>query len=244
MVHTTSEGTKLVDASGKNMDIIAGGGGYGWAEQWGQEVIHQYIMPRVNSSDIVLDLGSGDGRASNVFSMRNIPVIAVDLNRKFLEEGREDREKAGIQKVTEIIDDVRLLKKETIGKDPTIIIASDTVIHFTKSESDNFVKGLPKLLDPNVRGLIYINAPSTDSMTFKNPEYYGATRVDARTLRVMCDCSGTFKEEPLPFYAKGELDAILASLGGNILTTKELERNGSGLLHELVVEFGPKKSTQ
>lgn len=243
MTQIPDEEIKLVNATGKNMDDIAGGGGSGWIGEWGQEIIHKEIVSRLKPNDIVLDLASGNGRASNVFSMRNIPVITVDLNQKKLEEGREIRDKAGARKVEELIYDVRNLNKEKLGDGATIIIASDTVIHFSKSESDKFINNLPLLLNPNYRGLVYINVPSTDSMTFQYPEEYGATILDERTLKVMCNCSGELKEEPLSFYAKGELEAMLALLGGNILATNELGRNRSALLHEVVVEFRPKKNT-
>lgn len=87
MAQIPDEEIKLVDATGKNMDEIARGGGeFGWMEEWGQEIIHKEIISRLKPKDIVLDLASGDGRASNVFSMRNIPVITVDLNKERLEE--------------------------------------------------------------------------------------------------------------------------------------------------------------
>ncbi len=244
MTQIPDEEIKLVDATGKEMDEIAGGGGDGgWMEKWGQEIIHKEIFSRLKPNDIILDLASGDGRASNVFSMRNIPVITVDLNRDRLKEGSEIRDKAGIGKVTELIDDVRELSIEKIGKGATIIIASDTVIHFTKSESDKFINNLPLLLNPTERGLVYINVPSTESMTFQYPKYFGATVLDNRTLKIMCACSGELKEEPFPFYAKGELEALFALLGGNILATNELKRSESSLLHEVVVEFKPKRNS-
>jgi len=90
--------------------------------------------------------------------------------------------------------------------------------------------------------LIYINVPATESLTFQYPESFGATKLDDRTLEVECDCSGELKKEPIPFYTKGELQAMLALQGGNIIATNEIERNGSGLLHEVIAEFKPKNS--
>jgi len=244
MTQIPDEEIKLVDATGKEMDEIAGGGGDGgWMEKWGQEIIHKEICSRLKPNDVVLDLGSGDGRASNVFSMRNIPVITVDLNKDRLKEGSEIRDRAGIGKATELIDDVRELSIEKIGKGATIIIASDTVIHFTKSESDKFINNLPLLLNPDERGLVYINVPSTDSLLFQYPKYYRATVLDSRTFTILCGCSGGLKEEPIPFYAKGELEAKMALLGGNILATNELRRSEESLLYEVVVEFRPKRNS-
>lgn len=90
---------KLIDATGKDMDIIAGGGGdIGWTENWGPEIITKEIISRIDSTDKVLDLGSGSGRASHPFSLRGIDVIVVDLNKERLQEGEKKESKLELKR--------------------------------------------------------------------------------------------------------------------------------------------------
>jgi SAM-dependent methyltransferase len=241
MLQTKNDSSKIISGAGKDMDNIAGGGGFGWTERWGQEIVTKEIVSRLQPNDIVLDLACGEGRASNCLSMRNIPVIAVDLNKQSLDEGRKTRKKAGSMKVTNIVADIRTLNKEKLKDGPTIIIASDALNHFTKAEADQLINNLPLLLNPNHRGLIYLNVPSTENSLFEYPELSGGERIDERTIRIICDCSGELKEEPMPFFAKGEIEAMLALLGGKIIATNQLVRNGEAILHEVIAEFKPKK---
>ena len=240
MIKDELQNTEIIDGTGKNMDLIAGGGGYGWTEKWGQEIIDKEIVSRLEPDDVVVDLCSGEGRVTMPFAMRGTKVIAVDLNEKRIKEGDELRENAGARKVDKMIQDVKKLTREKLNGEATILIAGDSLNHFTKKDADKFINNISKLLNPNKRGLIYINVPATESINFQHFESFSAKKLDERTLEVECDCSGELKKEPIPFYSKGELQAMLALQGANILAVKEMERNGVGLLHEVVAQFKPK----
>ena len=233
----------LINARGKNVDKFAGGGGYvGWDECWGQEIIERAILPRTRQGDLVADLGCGYGRASMPFAMRGIKVIAIDLNLSCLEEGDNMRKKAGARKVRNVAVDIRAISKKELKGGVNIIIASDAINHLYKGEADCLLDELPNLLNSRQGGLVYIDAPSTESFIFREPEWHGARRADRRTLIVECDCSGELKEEPLPFYAPGELQARLARRGGVILATNDITRGQDSVLHEVVAMFKPKNS--
>lgn len=231
--------TKIIDATGLNIDEIGGGGERGWQPNWGQEVITKYMLPRVNTDDVVVDLCSGDGRASMLFSMMGIKVVAVDISERNIAYGDMLRSKADSREVDSVIKDIKDLESESLDSKPTIILASDALIHFSKKEADEIIKKIPTLLDPSKRGLVYINVPSTDSYMFTYPEAHGADRFDERTLVVECACTGEYKNEFIPFYNKGELQAMLALQGGNIIATNEIERVPGMPLNEVIAEFKP-----
>ena len=244
MLQEPIQATGLINGAGKNMDLIAGGGGSGWKENWGQEIIAKEIMPRLKPNDIIIDLCSGEGRVSMPFSMKEAKVILVDLNKEKIKEGDKIRANAGVRKAERIIKDVQKLNREQLKGGGTILLAGDALNHFKKADADKFIKNIRKLLNPNKRGLIYLNIPSTDSYIFQYPEACGATRIDESTLEIICDCSGELKKEPLPFYKKGELQALLALQGANIIATNELEREDSSFLHEVIAEFKPQNNNQ
>jgi len=234
---------KVIDGKGLNMDEIAGGGGdVGWNEAWGPEIVTREIVSRMTTDDVVLDLCAGNGRASHPLAMRGAKVIAVDIRKENLEEGQEIREKAGMSKAEEMIENIKNLNESNLKEKPSIILLSDALIHFTKKEANEFLQSVPTLFNPNKRGLLYVNVPSSNSSILEYPEAYGATKVDEKTVMVMCDCSGELLEEPISFFDEGEVQGILALSGANILGTNTLTRNADSLLYEVVAEFKAKNN--
>lgn len=234
---------KVIDGKGLNMDEIAGGGGdVGWNEAWGPEIVTREIVSRMTTDDVVLDLCAGNGRASHPLAMRGAKVIAVDIRKENLEEGQEIREKAGMSKAEEMIENIKNLNESNLKEKPSIILLSDALIHFTKKEANEFLQSVPTLFNPNKRGLLYVNVPSSNSSILEYPEAYGATKVDEKTVMVMCDCSGELLEEPISFFDEGEVQGILALSGANILGTNNLTRNAGSLLYEVVAEFKAKNN--
>ncbi len=244
MLQDSTLKTEIIDGSGKNMDLIAGGGGFGWQEKWGQEIIAKEILPRLKPDDIVIDLCSGEGRISMPFTMKGAEVILIDVNKERIEDGDKIRTNAGLQKVERIIEDVQKLNKEQLNGGGTILLAGDSLNHFMKKDADKFINEIHKLLNPNKRGLVYINVPSIEDSIFQYPDSYGATRLDKNTLEIECDCSGEWKKEPLPGYKKGELQTLLALQGANIISSNELKRNGGSILYEVIAEFKPKNNKE
>lgn len=234
---------KVIDGKGLNMDEIAGGGGdVGWNEAWGPEIVTREIVSRMTTDDVVLDLCAGNGRASHPLAMRGAKVIAVDIRKENLEEGQKIREKAGMSKAKEMIENIKNLNESNLEEKPSIILLSDALIHFTKKEADEFLRSVPTLFNQNKRGLLYVNVPSSNSSILEYPEAYGATKVDEKTVIVMCDCSGELLEEPISFFDEGEVQGILALSGANILGTNNLTRNAGSLLYEVVAEFKAKNN--
>jgi hypothetical protein len=231
--------TEIIDGTGLNIDKIGGGAEYGWSENWGQELITEHIIPRLNGDDTVIYLCSGHGRASMPFSMRETKVVAVDSSGDNITRGDEIRRMAGAKPVERVIKDIKDLNSDDLDGGGTIILAADALIHFPKKEADEIINNIRNLLNPNKRGLVYINVPSTESFLFQDPTCFGATRFDERTLIINCDCTGEFKDEFLPFYNRGELQAMLALQGANIIATNDLRRYQSSILHEVIAEFKP-----
>ena len=235
-------GKKLKVAKGKEMDWVAGGGGYSWKVGWGQEIIQREIISRTKPGDRVLDLGGGEGRVSLPLAARGARVTIVDNCGDNIEYGEEQREKAGFNlKVKTVVADVRGLRKKDVGGGVKVILASDVVNHMTKADADMFIDGLPRLLNCRQGGMIYVDAPSTESGVFQYPEYHGATRVDERTCKVTCICTGEPKKELMPFFDSGEIEARLARQGASIVSANTFSRGGNTELHEVVAKFGPRK---
>jgi len=232
---------RLINAKGKSIDGISASGEYGWDEINGQEIITRLVVPRVNPVDRVADVGSGWGRASMPLAVRGAKVVAIDNCPASLKEGDEIRAQAGARRATNVLADLRTLTRRQIGGGVRAVIASDALNHLEKAEADAVIDNLPDLLNRKRGGVVYVNAPSTDSMLFQKPEDCGGKRVDARTVKVWCDCSGELREENVPFFQPGEIEARLALKGGQIMGTNRLERNGDGVLNEVVAWFKPRK---
>ena len=232
--------TKIIDGTGFNLDEIGGGGEQGWTESWGQELVVKHIIPRLEKDDIVIDLCSGYGRGSMPFSMRDTKVVAVDFSGKNITEGDEMRKMAGARSAERIVKDIKDLNNDDLDEEATIIIASDALIHFSKREADEIINNIPNLLKSNKRGLVYINVPSTESFLYLDPTCFGAEKFDERTLILECECTGELKEEFIPFYSRGELQAMLALQGANIIASNDIERYQGSILHEVVAEFKPR----
>lgn len=230
---------KLVSGVGKNLDWIGGGGDRGWREEWGQEIIEREIVPCIHPGDKVVDLAGGEGRASMSMAMRGARVVVVDNDSSRLGEGDDIRKNAGAKRTTNIVSDIREINRNSIGGGVSVVIASDALNHLAKEEADLVIDQLPGLLNRRRGGFVYVNAPATDGPMFQEPEYFGAERIGPKTLQVVCGCSGELKQEVIPFYERGEIEARLALLGGNIVRTNLIERNNGGVLHEVVAEFRP-----
>ena len=168
---------RLISGKGKNMDGIAGQGSYDWDEKEGQEIILKHVVSRVGPNDKVVDLGSGYGRASIPLAMRGAKVIAVDQDSERLKEGDEIRKKAGARRSTNIQADIRGVVRKTIKGGVRAVIASDALNHLPKKDADQVIDNLPKLLNTRKGGVVYVNAPATDSPLFQYPEYHGGERV-------------------------------------------------------------------
>jgi len=232
---------RLINAKGKSFDQISASNEFGWDVINGQEIITRLVVPRVNPNDRVADVGSGCGRASMPMAVRGAKVVAVDNCHASLKEGDEIRTQAGARRATNVLADLRTLTRRQIGGGVRAVIASDSLNHLEKAEADAVIDNLPNLLNRKRGGVVYVNAPSTDSLLFIEPKYFGATRVDPRTVKIWCDCSGEYRKEYVPFFQPGEIEARLALKGGQILGTNRLEIDGGGVLHEVVAWFKPRK---
>jgi SAM-dependent methyltransferase len=229
---------QLISGVGRDMNYLAGGGGYGdWPDGWGQEIIAKEIVPRVRPGARVADIASGEGRASAPLALRGAKVIAVDNSPKRLNEGDELREKAGARRARSVESDIRTASRRTLGGGVDVVIASDALNHLPKEDADGVIDRLPSLLNRRRGGLVYVNAPSTESMLFEEPECFGAVRTGPKQVRAECSCSGELLDEEVPFYEAGEIEARLAMNGGQIIRANTFERNGGGVLHEVVAFF-------
>ena len=187
-----------------NLDFIAGTGGDGWNDAWGEEQIHRLVVPMVQPEDTVLDLFAGWGRGSVPLAMYGAEVTAVDVSGKHTQQMIEAFTDAGLSSALfEIIvqDALELTPKETGLFN--FAVAIDAITHIHKSDGLDFIQRMPEFLIPG--GVIALTAPSTLSDYYEWLKQY-AEQVDNDTYLDMCPCSGDIVEEPFAFYHPGEIE--------------------------------------
>ena len=203
----------VIKTNGLNIDLFAGGGGYGWEDSWCYPEMHRYLLPLVGKDDAVLDLGAGVGRSAFPFALMGAKVTLVDRDYDALAEASGIYTKAGIE--DRIVDcglDIETFLSQNRRRYKFVIL-SETLTHMPKSQGIKiFIEALE-----HCSGYIFVSIPSTFSWVY---EHYRDACYDCPepgTYLDMCGCSGVEKIEPFSFYHPGELESLVVGRGGRII---------------------------
>jgi hypothetical protein len=215
------------------MDEEAGGGGFGWIEDWGTEITYKLMVPEIRRDDLVLDWGCGSGRCSVPAAMYGAKIVGVDkiavtenyFNERYNRLGLGDRvEFHGCTFEDFLARDRRKYKA---------IIAIGSYIHGEKTTLWNDIPKLASRMQQN--GLLVLDVPSISSNEYEANLRYGE-QIGPDTFKHKCDCYGPLEEVPLAFYRPGEVETRMMMAGGRIVGSTEMEMFfGSGNYNRVVV---------
>lgn len=230
------ENPSLYRVKNRDIDCIAGGGFSGWEGEWGEESLHQFVVPEINIDDEVLDLCCGEGRATVPLAMMGAKITLIDRDEKALGYAQEGYRESGLGKrlTRAVSTDVMDFMTGTTKK-YDVVVAQYAVTHMRKSTGLDFISKLPGLLKDS-GGYIVVNAPSVFSWLYETLREYG-TKIEKETYEEYCSCSGEVKLEPHPFYNPGEIVTILRQHGGEILFSKDVEVSSGNYNRQVIAKL-------
>lgn len=229
---------EFLKSTSKRIDSFAGDGSDGWNTNWGQEVIHKYLLPQVKPGDRVLDLCSGYGRASIPLVLKGAKVVLVDRDQEATDYAQKLLTQAKLTKRLETIlnTDATKLDPKEVGRFKFVIACCATT-HMIKTKAAEFIGRLPLFLQAGT-AYIYVDVPSRSSIEYdlnRNGDY--GNRVDLDTYEEWCGCSGVEQMEPVPYFTPGEAEMILKNHNGSILSNKESEATPGNFNREIITRF-------
>lgn len=190
-----------------------GGGKYDWNLDWGSEIIHQHVLPRLSPGAKVLDLCAGYGRGSICFVLHGFHVTMLDRNPDLSDIVCDFY--PGIEgDVDFIVGDVEDLRSLLPNRTFDAVIMLESTVHRLKTQNYRTINDACSLLRPG--GYFYVDGPSTLNYHFDNYSKY-FEEVDRDTFMDECSCTGNLLLEPFCFFRPGELPLLLLQQGLNIL---------------------------
>ena len=210
----------ILVASGLKIDLFAGEGSLGWNDGWCYPQMHKYLLPLVDKTDSVLDIGAGIGRSAFPFGLKGCKTFFVEPDFDALAEADSIYQQAGIAFDLESLRPA-IEYLDGCQKKFDVVILSETLTHIVKSEG---IEIISKAIN-HCNKYMFIAVPSTFSWSFDAHKESNYGSPEPCTYLDECGCSGQNKIEPFSYYYPGEIEALIVSMGGHIIAAEAQENH-------------------
>ncbi len=197
-----------------------------WDFSNGDPEMYKYSDRLIVPGQRVLDLGCGALRASAIFALHGMEVVAVDGNRGKLDEVDEFATTYGLPVRTQY-EDMQTFCYTDISDPYHIVMMAQSMVH---AQSRYHALELAYAGYDRVApgGYFWLRAATTlDNHLETLRAHPGACKIEETTYEVECRCSGVLQREPVTFLDPLDIHTLLAQQGATFVHSQVLPTKGN-----------------
>ncbi len=196
----------------------------------GYPELHEHLLPLLQPSQTVLDIGFGAGHMCSPVAFANLNIVGLDHNLYGLEHALKCFKEAGLDGLLTIVNAEALgYLQENVTK-YNLVMMSDFLMFQRKTDGREMMRLAYDAVQPS--GYIWITALSTGDA------FYGAMietqeSIDEDTFLSYSPCGGA---GPVCFYHPLEIEYFLQSLGAKIVFQTETMNSAGGMVNIILAQ--------